>query len=658
MLSNRINYYLYYYICNKMNNQHQVPLDINSLPVGDNPTLSREEEYNRQSGNINLDLNEYVRNKLLSRGITIARSSPYYIKQQQEQERKKTLLENIQNQMNLSRNTKLKELQRKRIEDQKYLKDMINSFPFGRGGGGAPIRDKNGNIVATRRALISDPKYNLISINVDDDFHDVWDKDKRYGLVNFKNRPMNIENFKNEYSNYLNDKYGPNPNRNMNNYNNDMRHTLNRNMSAQQIIPNYMQSIQMNQPMMNVSQVPPFRFNNNDYNNNSFSERQYNNYSQRSNNMRYSDYPQRRYNDANISQEQVNEPNIDNAEVNISYDNYELNEETRKRNQESYKDDLLAQIKEKHYRQLMERQKRAQEEKEEEERLKRENEELQKKLLQEKANQSELDVIKTNKGNVLVNSKTEVVNENSEAEYNKKQQEIETRVQLNDEISKLKDQMQQQQMSLFNQINLLRKETEDANKQRFEALREIEKLKDELVKQRTEEDLRRKYVYDVIGREPKGDEDNLLECSSTLKRPPVVLPVPNPEEMKEGKIKSDSSYIDLDTHNLVGLERYSHQPTESERIETTSSNNGYKINGDYGTLGTNKEFEKEIKNDIKQIEQGEVDVNRIYNKNLQRIRFLNNMEDKFNCIFKMDKTRRPSRQKVDSFIEKMNNIKL
>ena len=406
----------------------------------------------------------------------------------------------------------------------------------------------------------------------------------------------------------------------------------------------------------NRNQVPPFRFSNNNSNeyNNSFSERQYNNYSQRSNNMRYSDYPQRRYNDG---QEQVNVPNIDNAEVNISYDNYELNEETRKRNQESYKDDLLAQIKEKHYRQLMERQKRAQEEKEEEERLKRENEELQRKLMQEKANQSELDIIKTNKGEI--NSKTEVLNDNSkEADYNKKQQENETRVQLNDEIAKLKDQMQQQQMSLFNQINLLRKETEDANKQRFEALREIEKLKDELVKQRTEEDLRRKYVYDVIGGEPKGDEDNLLESSSTLKRPPVILPVPNPDEMKEGKIKSDSSYIDLDTHNLVGLERYSHQPTESERVETTSSNNGYQIKGEYGTLGTNKQFEKCIENDIKEIEKGEVDVNRIYNKNLQRIRFLNNMEDKFNCIFKMDKTRRPSRQKVDSFIEKMNNLKL
>ena len=48
--------------------------------------------------------------------------------------------------MSLTKNTKLKELQRKRQEDEQYLKDMVNSFPFGRGGGGAPIRDKNGNI--------------------------------------------------------------------------------------------------------------------------------------------------------------------------------------------------------------------------------------------------------------------------------------------------------------------------------------------------------------------------------------------------------------------------------------------------------------------------------------------------------------------------------
>ena len=58
---------------------------------------------------------------------------------------------------------------------------MIVSYPFGRGSGGAPIRDKSGNIVTSRRALISDPKYNLAQINVDDDYYDIWDKEKRIG---------------------------------------------------------------------------------------------------------------------------------------------------------------------------------------------------------------------------------------------------------------------------------------------------------------------------------------------------------------------------------------------------------------------------------------------------------------------------------------------
>ena len=200
-----------------------VPLDINNLPVGDNPQVQNEypkgsqyntemsNQFNNQNygygmnnGNINQNMNEIVRNQLMSRGVHVGRNnSPYYIKQQ-DQERKKILLENIQTQMGLAKNTKLKELQRKRQEDEQYLKDMVNSFPFGRGGGGAPIRDKNGQIVATRRALISDPKYNLVSINVDDDYNDVWGKDKRFGLVNFKNKTMNLQNFKNEYSNYLN----------------------------------------------------------------------------------------------------------------------------------------------------------------------------------------------------------------------------------------------------------------------------------------------------------------------------------------------------------------------------------------------------------------------------------------------------------------------
>ena len=100
-----------------------VPLDISSLPVGDNPALSGEypkgSQFNNEQnpyqqpqnfqnmsnpGNINQNLNEIVRNQLMSRGITIGRNnSPYYIKQQ-DQERKKVLLENIQTQMSLTKN--------------------------------------------------------------------------------------------------------------------------------------------------------------------------------------------------------------------------------------------------------------------------------------------------------------------------------------------------------------------------------------------------------------------------------------------------------------------------------------------------------------------------------------------------------------------------
>ena len=47
-------------------------------------------------GNINQNLNEIVRNQLMSRGMTIGRNnSPYYIKQQ-DQERKKAAQKKIQ----------------------------------------------------------------------------------------------------------------------------------------------------------------------------------------------------------------------------------------------------------------------------------------------------------------------------------------------------------------------------------------------------------------------------------------------------------------------------------------------------------------------------------------------------------------------------------
>ena len=78
------------------------------------------------------------------------------------------------------------------------------------------------------------------------------------------------------------------------------------------------------------------------------------------------------------------------------------------------------------------------------------------------------------------------------------EKEMESKMQLNNEIMKLREQMKDQQNDLFNQIAFLKQETQNANQQRFEALKEIDKLKDELSKQRNDEILRRKYVYDVV----------------------------------------------------------------------------------------------------------------------------------------------------------------
>ena len=75
---------------------------------------------------------------------------------------------------------------------------MVLRYPFGRAGGGAPIRDKSGNLLTFRRNLISDLKYNQSPINVDDDYDEVWGKEKvnrKYNVNESQNiNSINIEN--------------------------------------------------------------------------------------------------------------------------------------------------------------------------------------------------------------------------------------------------------------------------------------------------------------------------------------------------------------------------------------------------------------------------------------------------------------------------------
>jgi len=152
-----------------------------------------------------------------------------------ERRRKKILLNNIQAQINLRKKTKLEELQKEKEEDKKYLKEMFEQYPFGRSGGGAPVRNKKGEVVAVRRNLISDYKYNQFGINVDDDFDEIRGKRKNNvdNNINLNNRytpyqrPFSTINVNNNNSNFnSNNNYNMSSsydfNNNNYNYNNDL----------------------------------------------------------------------------------------------------------------------------------------------------------------------------------------------------------------------------------------------------------------------------------------------------------------------------------------------------------------------------------------------------------------------------------------------------
>ena len=65
------------------------------------------------------------------------------------------------------------ELERKRLEDANLIEGMNSYFSFGRGGAGAPNRDLQGNILATRQNLISNPKYQHLDMTIKDDYYEV-----------------------------------------------------------------------------------------------------------------------------------------------------------------------------------------------------------------------------------------------------------------------------------------------------------------------------------------------------------------------------------------------------------------------------------------------------------------------------------------------------
>jgi len=711
---------------NFQNNNNQ-----QNLNNGYNNNYNRNDNF---GNNINQGMNEYSKNEVSSHGnINFRSPSPRQIRME-EQERKKMLLNNIQSQINLTRQTKLEQMKKNKEEDAKYLKDMMVYYPFGRGGGGAPIRDKSGNIITNRRALISDNKYNLASINVDDDYYEVWDKEKRIGR--FYNNNNNINNA--QYNNN-------------NNYNQQLSNTGNnfRNMDYN----NQNQNI-YNNPQQNYgrpySTNPRIMNNNNNFNN-------YNNQQ----NMNYYPEQENNYQMQENNNYQNNNPQFFNTmqrpntqTISLTYDNYELGDNEQQRQiKENYRQDLLNQIEENKNKKEREKRRRKEEDEKEEERLRKEREEMLLKEQEEKNKNKQMLNKVQNENGLLILEKNKNANNNNEFNSLRNvkrtlkaniqtdengniidneafdrihQKEMESKMQLNNEIMKLREQMKDQQNDLFHQIAYLKQETQNANQQRFEALKEIDKLKEELSKQRMDENLRRKYVYDVVVNEardtnnivqeshlPKNDKPKVvlpvdsekdLFYEEKIRHPNRIIPVPKLVELNENGVKTDSKFIDIDTHNLIsGLELYepNNKLISSQDEDYKINNRGIGIEGDYGTLrGTDNILKtsdvlmpnsnddlnsnqvnisinnrkvntfKNIKNvetikdgnteniniNLESIDDSNFEVNRIYNKNLERLRYLNDLENNFIPKKNHDiiKNNIIEKDNFDEFIKKLN----
>ena len=349
-----------------------------------------------------------------------------------------------------SKTTTSNQLNKRKQEDAKYLQDMVIFYPFGRGGGGAPNRDKSGNVITYRRALISDPKYNFASINVDDDYDEVWNREKRIGRF-YKN----TQDFSNK-NNFRNNNIQENENIPQNNYQNNNYN------------PNFNNSAYPVSKSMNFENNPmPYNFNN----------------------------------QFRMSRRTPNNNIRNREEMNI------YNELLKRQLEEERENERLRKLKEK------------------EEEEKKKLEELNENKINEKEdneNTTEENNININNNNIyrsrivekeIIDPDSIILDKNAIERINRS--EIESRNKLNNEIYRLRAQMQDQQMLLYQQISNLKMEAEKANTQREEALREIEKLKLQIY-QDNKEDRQKRYIHHVIVSE---DADKNVEKSIQTEQP-------------------------------------------------------------------------------------------------------------------------------------------
>ena len=438
-----------------------------------------------------------------------------------EIERKKILLDNIQSQISLRKKTKLEELKQRQEEDAQYLKDMIIRYPFGRGGGGAPIRDKSGKILTHRRNLISNLKYNQAPINVDDDYDEVWGKEKRIGRLYVNgnqniNNDGNINNISNEEGTMRPFSTNPrinsikNSNLNFENYQNQNNGNENINISPLKLTYNYSTNKLLNSGN-NLNNI-----NNLNYSNNLL------NYD----NILYRKILERKRKELELQKEleaiqndQLNENYLVN-QINNSI--YRLNNNNNSNNRSRTIDVINRRTKV--YNNII-------------------NEDIK-----EDTNEDENTNIRNNEKKIL--NKNDYYDNYNFVPKGQIHPRLENSFLFSDELNKLRNEIRLQQNVLYDKITNLKDESEKANEEKNKILKDLELIKSQLNR-----------INNRKNNEEGADEDNENDKKNSYLKMDEEYDK-NMEKMLKSRKNDDYYYIDNST-----FKRYENELPNTSSIE-------------------------------------------------------------------------------------------
>ncbi|CDW85289.1 UNKNOWN [Stylonychia lemnae] len=88
-------------------------------------------------------------NDIVSAGPSSGHQRPFDIRNQEQNDRKTSYANELKQQLAEQQNRKIMEKQQDKVEDMQYLEDNMSYNPFGRGGGGAPLRNQFGSVITT-----------------------------------------------------------------------------------------------------------------------------------------------------------------------------------------------------------------------------------------------------------------------------------------------------------------------------------------------------------------------------------------------------------------------------------------------------------------------------------------------------------------------------